>query len=241
MNSESNAEVFNADYKNWLEYDYNPFFVFAQNGNVLYLNRAAELLSGYEPVKTFNNLALSYAPIDFGYKTTFMQLGYGKFHFFAVTVGYEDENVIGIKLYQNPASQENSVEIIKTYDLTNMYVLIDIALTLAKAKLNDTLFRNEFDPCIPEFKLSQNDFTKVLRKIYDTFDRKCPQITTVLKLKIGEFLYVGGCKYPLVEMNVKGAFRDSSQDTTIETLAGSINISTQFETDAIMLEIPMIV
>lgn len=244
MNSVSNTEATpleGSSLKNWLEYDYNPFFVFGPNGEVAYLNRAAELLSGYEPIKTFNDLALSYASIDFGYKTTFMPLGFGKFHFFAITVGYEDENHIGIKLYQNPGGKENTVEKIKSYEETNIYVLIDIAVSLSKARLSKTVFKNEFDPSIPEFRLSQNDFTKVLRKVYEGFDASCSQITAVLKIKAGEFLYVGGKKYPLIEMIVKGEKRSQGEDGAIETLASGINIAAHFEAASVSLEIPLVV
>ncbi|MGE4296215.1 MAG: hypothetical protein AB7E49_10985 [Campylobacterales bacterium] len=244
MNSALNTEetpLGSGHLKNWLEYDYNPFFVFGPSGEVVYLNRAAELLSGYEPVKTFNDLALSYASIDFGYKTTFMPLGFGKFHFFAVTVGYEDEDRIGIKLYQSPAGKENTVEKIKSYEETNIYVLIDIAISLTKARMVKTVFKNEFDPSIPEFRLSQNDFTKVLRKVYEGFSPACAQITTVLKIKAGEFLYVGGKKYPLIEMIVKGESRTQTEDSAVESLASGINIAAHFEPAAVSLEIPLVV
>ncbi|GHV03734.1 hypothetical protein AGMMS50229_03570 [Campylobacterota bacterium] len=243
MSLESNAEatVNHQQLKNWLEYDYNPFFVFSQNRTVSYINRSAELLSGYEPIKTFNDLALSYASIDFGYKTTFMPLDFGNFHFFAITVGYEDENEIGIKLYQSPASKENTVDKIKSCDLTNIYVLIDIAISLSKSRLSKTQFRNEFDPTIPEFKLSQNDFTKVLRKLYECFEASCVQITTSLKLKIGEFLFVGGERYPLLELYIHSTARTTKDDVAIEALASSINISTLFNAGSVTLEIPIVV
>ncbi|MDR1912257.1 MAG: PAS domain-containing protein [Helicobacteraceae bacterium] len=240
LDSNSELEAETSRYRNWLEYDYNPFFIFNQNGNVVYLNRSAELLSGYESIKTFNDLALSYASIDFGYKTTFLPLNFAKFHFFAITVGYEDENSIGIKLYQTPAARESAVAKIKNYDSTNIYVLIDVAISLAKNRLNISSFRNEFDPTIPEFRLSQNDFAKVLRKIYDGFDPKCSTVTTGLKLKVGEFLYVGGEKYPLIEMLIKGAPRNAEYDDAIDALSSGINIAASFEADRVSLEIPLV-
>ncbi|MDR1451455.1 MAG: PAS domain-containing protein [Helicobacteraceae bacterium] len=236
----SEIELDNSRYRNWLEYDYNPFFIFDQRGAVTYLNRSAELLSGYEPIRTFNDLALSYASIDFGYKTTFMPLSFGKFHFFAITVGYEDESSIGIKLYQAPATRENSVEKMKNYDSTNIYVLINVAISLAKGRLSATSFRNEFDPTIPEFKLSQNDFTKILRKTYDSFDIGCELIATEVKLKAGEFLCVGGGKYQLIELRITGASRTAKHDDTIYALSSGVDIAASFDRDRIALEIPMI-
>jgi hypothetical protein len=229
-----------SELKNWLEYDYNPFFLFGTAGEVVYLNRSAELLSGYEPVKTFNDLALSYASIDFGYKTTFMPLNFGKFSFFAITVGYEDEEHIGIKLYQSPAGKEPSAAKLKSYESTNIYVLIDINIALAKSRLSQSEFKNEFDPSIPEFRLSQNDFSKVLRRAYETFGVDNSTLKTVLKLKTGEFLYVQGQRYPLVEMIISGQDRSNRDDAAIEALSSSINIGTHFEADRLSLEIPMV-
>ncbi len=243
MSLESNIEsepLNGGNLKNWLEYDYNPFFVFGSSGEVVYLNRSAELLSGYEPVKTFSDLALSYASIDFGYKTTFMPLSFGKFSFFAITVGYEDESHIGIKLYQSPAGKEPSTAKLKSYENTNVYVLIDINIALAKSRLSQTEFKNEFDPSIPEFRLSQNDFSKVLRRAYDTFGADNSTLTTVLKLKTGEFLYVQGERYPLIEVVISGQNRDSSDDAAIESLSGGINIGTHFEAASLSLEVPMV-
>ncbi|MDR0747496.1 MAG: hypothetical protein LBE89_06365 [Helicobacteraceae bacterium] len=226
--------------KNWAEYDYNPFFIFSQNGNVLYLNRSAELISGYEPVRTFYNLAVSYASIDFGFKTSFMPLNFGQFHFFAITVGYQDEESIGVRLYQSPANKEGIIEINKRYSQTNIYVLIDIAISLAKNKLNGTVFRKEFDPSIPDFRLSQNDLTKILRRAYGCFERSNTLITTVLKLKTGEFLVVAGKRYPILELDIKGQTRNKAGDKEIESFASSINTTVYFDADRVTLEIPIV-
>ena len=86
----------------WIEHDYNPFILFSTSGELKYSNNSAELLLSYVSPKNFHDLALSYAPMSFGYKTTFITLEYDKFSFYGITVGYEDEEVIGIKLYQNP-------------------------------------------------------------------------------------------------------------------------------------------
>jgi hypothetical protein len=236
MNLELNPETL----RNWAEYDYNPFFIFSQNGNVLYLNRSAELISGYEPVRTFYNLAVSYASIDFGFKTSFMPLSFGQFHFFAITVGYQNEESIGVRLYQNPASKESVIEINKRYNQTNIYVLIDIAISLAKNRLNGTIFRKEFDPSIPDFRLSQNDLTRILRKAYDCFERSNTLITTVLKLKIGEFLFVAGKRYPILELEIKGQTRNKTGDKEIESFANSINTAVYFDAERVTMDIPIV-
>ena len=64
------------DYKSWMEYDYNPFVIYGKSGELYFMNQSAELLLSYVPAKTFYDLALTYAPIDFGFKTTFVDLRY---------------------------------------------------------------------------------------------------------------------------------------------------------------------
>ena len=167
-----------------------------------------------------------------------MNLQYDKFHFFAITVGYEDEHQIGIKIYQNPGVKDGAIERIEHCEETNLYVLVDINISLAKSYSSAT-FRNEFDPTLPEFKIPPNDFSKVLRKVYEGF-ADASTITTVIKLKAGEFLYVGERKYPIIELSVRGDKRKTDQDDTVDHLASAINMGTHFQSDKVALEVPMI-
>ncbi|HFB53860.1 MAG TPA: hypothetical protein ENJ67_03930, partial [Sulfurimonas autotrophica] len=86
----------------WLEYDYNPFILFNAQGKILSLNAEAQFLLGSANAHELFELAKTYASINFGFKTTFVELEYGRYKFFGLTVGYEDEEQIGIKLYQSP-------------------------------------------------------------------------------------------------------------------------------------------
>jgi hypothetical protein len=236
-----NNEITQNEYKNWLEYDYNPFFAFNQNGSPVYLNRAAELVSGYESVKSFYDIAISFAPKHFGYKTTFTEITFGKFHFFAITIGYENENIIGIKLYQTLNHKESSVDKIKSNDKTNIYAIYEIAIRQAKARLPKTTFRNEFDLEIDDFYLPQNDFAKIMRKIFDSFGANSEIILSELKLKAGEFLSINNEKYPLIELKISAADRRKDNDSSIEELANKNHIAATFENNQIIIEIPLIV
>ncbi len=223
----------------WIENDYNPFILFSNSGDMTYTNTSAELLLSYAEKKIFHDLALAYAPQDFGYKTTFMNLEYDKFHFYAITVGYEDEETIGIKLYQNPLTGPTRAAPSKiSKESSNIYVLIDLCISLASVN-NDTLFKKEFDPTIPEFKLSQNDFTKLLRKVYDSF-QPADVITTVLKLKIGETVKINTKRYQLLELAVKGEQKDPALQKNIQEITEGINIKCTFAKNGVTLEIPII-
>lgn len=223
----------------WIENDYNPFILFASSGEMTYTNTSAELLLSYAEKKIFHDLALAYAPQDFGYKTTFMNLEYDKFTFYAITVGYEDEETIGIKLYQNPLTGPARTAPTKiSKEKSNIYVLIDLCISLACVN-NDTVFKKEFDPTIPEFKLSQNDFTKLLRKVYDSF-MPADALTTILKLKIGESVKINNKRYQLLELTVKGEDKDPSLPKSIQEITESINIKCSHTKSGVTLEIPII-
>ena len=84
----------------WLEYDYNPFIIFSSNGKILSANSEAQFLLSSASVNELFELASSYANVTFGFKTTFLDLEFGRYKFFGLTVGYENE--IGLKLLQLP-------------------------------------------------------------------------------------------------------------------------------------------
>lgn len=225
--------------RGWIEHDYNPFILFSSSGEMTYTNASAELLLSYVEKKVFHDLALAYAPQDFGYKTTFMNLEYDKFNFYAITVGYEDEENIGLKLYQNPLTGSGRGTDSKiSKESSNIYVLIDLCISLASAN-SDSLFKKEFDPTIPEFKLSQNEFTKVLRKVYDSFASSAT-ITTGLKLKIGESVKIGNKRFQLLELSVKGEQKENTLDANIQEITDNINIKVRLAKNSVILEIPII-
>ena len=226
-------------YRGWIENDYNPFILFTSGGEMNYTNTSAELLLSYVEKKIFHDLALAYAPQDFGYKTTFMNLEYDKFNFYAITVGYEDEELIGIKLYQNPLTgdiKSNRSTISK--EKSNIYILIDLCISLASTA-SDTHFKKELDPTIPEFKLSQNEFTKALRKIYDAF-LPAKTVTTMLKLKIGESVKIRDKRYQLLELSIRGELQDPGIEKAIIEITESINIKCKVSKEHVTLEIPLI-
>ena len=81
----------------WIEYDYNPFILFSSNGKIVSLNAEAQFLLGTATSRELYELATSYANVTFGFKTTFIDLEFGRYKFFGLTVGYENEDEIGIK------------------------------------------------------------------------------------------------------------------------------------------------
>ena len=224
-------------WQNWLEYDYNPFLLFGSNGEILSINQPAQFLISKVEQRAIYELALSYASLDFGYKTTIIDLKFDIFNFFAITIGYENEDEIGIKLYQTPYSAPKKLISLKEYELTNIYHLIDASIATVASKLK-AKFKKEIDPTLPDLKMSQNDFVKIVTRSYESFENN-ELITTSLLLKTGEFLKVGDKKFPIILLKISGEQRILSKDARIEELCQNANIFPSFDAKAVMLQIPL--
>ena len=220
----------------WLEYDYNPFILFSTSGKINSLNAEAQFLLSVVCAHELFNLATSYASINFGFKTSFMELQYGRYNFFGITVGYEDEEQIGIKLYQKPIFKITNPKTTEG-ELTNIYTLIDlcIATNSINSKIN---FHKDFDPTIPSIKLNSNKIIKILNKMYDCFIQN-DEIVTKVYYKIGEFIKFEENKFPLfsIEINAKNINKAKLQELKNFVEESGYYIESQ---QAITLNIPMI-
>jgi hypothetical protein len=129
----------------WIEYDYNPFVLFSSNGKIISLNAEAQFLLGAVTSDELFKLATTYANVTFGFKTTFIDLEFGRYKFFALTIGYENEDEIGIKFYQAPTFKLNKNKPIG--ELTNIYTLVD--LCISSNSINSKIkYIKDFDPTI---------------------------------------------------------------------------------------------
>ena len=113
----------------WIEHDYNPYLLFDSNGKVLSLNNEAQYLLGYTDAASLFKLAITYAKTNTGFKTSFLDLEFGRFRFFALMVGYENEEEIGLRLYQSPAFHYSKPAI--EGSLVNVYSLLDLCISLS--------------------------------------------------------------------------------------------------------------
>jgi hypothetical protein len=233
-----NKQPININYQNWIEYDYNPFFVFGSKGELLTLNQPAQFLISKVDPKALYELATLYASRDFGYKTTIIDLKFDVFSFFALTVGYESEDEIGIKLYQTPYLGPKKIISIKECELTNIYHMLDLCIATVAPRLKAE-FKKDIDPALPDFKLSQNEFVKILTRSYESFEGS-KEITTELKLKTGEFLQISGKRFQILKLKITGDTRATSKDALIEEMGSNINIFTSFDENEAALNIPLI-
>ena len=101
------------NFESFIEWDISPFILFSNEGKILYLNNAAEILFGYVSKQELYDITIAYAPQSFGYKRTYLTLSYDSFLFYAITVGYENEEQM-LKKYKDIVSKKGQIMSFKT-------------------------------------------------------------------------------------------------------------------------------
>ncbi|MFT7859641.1 MAG: hypothetical protein ABXS93_01765 [Sulfurimonas sp.] len=222
--------------QSWIEYDYNPFILFNANGKIISLNAEAQFLLGAANPSELFELAQSYANITFGFKTTFVQLEYGRYKFFGITVGYEDEEQIGIKLYQTPSYQLDAKK--PDGQLTNIYTVLDLCIS-SNSISTQTNFTKDYDPTIPEVILDSNSIIKLLNKIYDYYANS-ETIDTKVFYRVGEHIKFDDNKYSIFSIKISGENANIEKQADLKAIAENYNFYLDTGKDSITLNIPMI-
>ena len=225
-------------FKFLLDHNNSPIFIFSNEGKVKYFNYNAELLSGMHITQELFKLAVTYAPQSFGARTIHLDLTYGSDNFYAITVLYESEDELSIYLYRKPRAMISTDLTLEGYTKTDINILLEANIELFKMKYSKklTLFT---DYSLPEFQIQQNSFSFLLRSILE----KCYNANTVeisLKIKIAETIMLGGKKYPILMLTVRADKKEQRSNEVIEKLAFENHISTYFQNDLVVLEIPCI-
>lgn len=220
----------------WIEYDYNPFVLFNSAGKVVSLNHEAQYLLGSVDKNILFEIATTHASTSFGFKTTFLELEFGRYRFFGITVGYENESEIGIRFYLQPGINFSAPK--PTGDLTNIYTLIDLCVSTSSIG-SEILFQKEVDPTIPEIRLHPDNFIKLLNKIFIAF-KESQNVMTKLFYRVGEHIKFDGKKYSLFTIEITGEVFCKKLVSEIEMLAQKNNLYSSFNENVVSINIPMI-
>jgi len=188
-------------YENWVEQDLNPILSFSSQGKILYTNQEAQFLLNRVSKNELYNLALKYAPATFGFETTYVNLPMHNYLFYAISVGYENEDEIHIKLYKSTSVKQDKKYSAKNVTKTNIFTLVDLTISTRKTK-SETKFIKNYDPSIPEFLMVAADFLKLLNNIFDSFDKETTIINISVKLKTGEYIKLEDRKHSLVTIEI---------------------------------------
>ncbi len=220
----------------WIEYDYNPFVLFSSSGKIISLNNEAQYLLGSVDKSTLFEIATTHASTSFGFKTIFLDLEFGRYRLFGITVGYENESEIGIRFYQQPTLNFSAPK--PTGELTNVYTLIDLCISTNSIS-SDTIFQKDLDPTIPEIRLHPDNFIKLLNKVYHGY-KESKMITTKLFYRVGEHIKFDSKKYSLFTIEISGEALCKKFVSEIEMLAEANNFYSSFKESAVTVNIPMI-
>ncbi|SFV50322.1 hypothetical protein MNB_SM-7-1056 [hydrothermal vent metagenome] len=191
----------------WLEYDFNPFILFSHEGKIVSLNAEAQFLLGSANQKEIFELTTAHAPLSYGFKTTFLDIEFGRHRFFGITVGYIDDDTIGIKLYRFPTLNKNNIQKPEG-ELTNIFTIIDLCIS-SNSIGRSIEFVKDFDPTIPDIIINSNKLVKVLDLMYKCFlDNK--KITTRVYYRIGEYIKYDEKKYSLFSIEISAKKLDQT-------------------------------
>lgn len=221
----------------WIEFDFNPFILFNSAGKIVSLNTEAQYLLGAIDASAIYKIATTYASSSFGFKTTFLDLEFGRFKFFGITVGYEDEEQIGIRLYQLPSFQLTKHK--PEGQLVNVYTLIDLCIS-SNSIGSQTKYTKELDPTIPEIRLQTEIFIKLLNKIYLSMAGN-DKIVTRLFFRVGEHIKYEGEKHSLFSIEIASESVIRKYISEITHLAEENNLFTDIKENKITINVPMIV
>ena len=189
------------DFQSFVEWDNSPFILFSNSGKIIYLNHAAEILFGYVSKRELYDIALSYAPQNFGFKTTSLTLNYDSFLFHAITIGYENEEEISLRLYNSPRVKPVRKVETSSFTTTDINILLEANIALFKTTNSNTL-KLLTDQDLPPFKIDQNNFSKLLRKTLNAF-RSSDSIDISLKLLIGQHVIIDKQREAIVQLAIQ--------------------------------------
>ena len=223
-------------YENFIENDLNPFILFNNRGKVIKFNKEADFLLSFVPTKEIFNLAMSNASNSYGYKKSFISLNFANIKFYAILVGYIDEDSIGIKLYKE-VSTDSILVIQDKLKSVNLFTLLELSKNSTLSSKN-IRYIEEFDPSIPDIRVDIDAFLKLINSIFSKFENS-KEIKIKVALKIGDNIYINGKKYSICFIEFKGifAFKDKY---ILELEAKKANCSILFKEFSIQIEFPLI-
>jgi nitrogen-specific signal transduction histidine kinase len=225
-------------FEKWVDIDLNPFLSFDENGKILYSNAEAQYLLNKVRPKVLYDLAIQYAPKSYGVQTTYINLNLGNYLLYALSVGYENDHEICIKLYKSSQPKKEK-KLSNNAQMTNLFSIIDLSISTNKMR-SKANFLKYYDPSIPDFKIVINDLIKTLNYVYDICNQ-CDTISTKVRYKTGEYIKVDNKKRPLICIDITYESSKSIPSlTSIEDFAQNIDALIEIKDNIVSINLPLI-
>lgn len=226
------------NFKFFIENDANPFILFTSTGKIHYINNSAEVLMGSCQPKEIFEIALRYAPQNFGSKKSILDLSFNSFRFYGINVLYEDEDYIGIYLYNKVVEKVDKEIVLDGYTLTDINMLLQANIELFNINYQGELnLLTDYD--IPEFQVHQNNFSLLLSNLFTEFT-KSANLNVAIKIKLGERVVIKDKHYIIIILKLEGESRSQDKDEELKKLAEKNCIDITLSNASITLEIPAI-
>ncbi len=223
-------------YINLLENDLNPFILFDSSGKMQDFNKEAEFLFNFVQPKELYELAINYASLSFGFNKKFISLKYGKLAFYAILVGYENDDAIAIRLYKEVCS-EDEIVMTKNIEFANIFSLIEVSKTTTLLQ-NDITIEETYDISIPQMKIDINQFMLTLNECFELF-KKENHLKLKVYLKTGEYELIQNKKHQIASIEFISE-KNVIINKALTTNALKSNINIFVDGVALKLDFPMI-
>ena len=224
-------------YEKWVDLDLNPIISFNSDGKITFSNSEAQFLLSRIKQSQLFELAVKYASKTYGINNAYIDLAIKNYTFYAITVMYENDEEVHMKLYKSAMVKKESKLNIKNTNKTNIFTIIDLAISTNKIK-NSINYVKNYDPSIPDFKLNANEFVKVINKVLDIYSKHASSITCSVLLKIGEYIKIEGKKYSLISVKIQADKKIDLQELKKEDNLNTFILS--FEDDKVIIDLPLI-
>ena len=191
-----------------------------------------------QPKEIFD-IALAHAPKTFGSQKTAVHLSFNSFEFYGINVLYDNDEYIGIYLYNKPMANIGDNTLLEGYTSTDINMLLQANIELFNINYTGNIkLLTDYD--IPEFQIHQNDFSLLLRNLFSQFE-KTKRLDITVKIKIGERVVVKNERYSIIILQLKSNTREDETDRELELLAHKNHINLHFQKEYATLEIPAII
>jgi len=223
-------------YEELIENDLNPYLLFDSNGKVKSYNKEAEFLLNFVSIRELFELAVSNASINFGFNQKYISLKYNKQSYYAILVGYANEDEIALRLYKVVSNYTTTINNNKL-KMVNIFSLIDLSKNSTLLQ-SDLIIDELYDISIPEMKININDFLLCLNSCFEYFkdDKK---ISLQVQIKIGEYEVIENKKYKIVALSFI-ADKKVVIDSALEQKASKANANIFFNQNELLIELPII-
>lgn len=227
-------------YEELIENDLNPYLLFDANGKVKSYNKEAEFLLNFVSIKDLFDLAVENASLNFGFSQKYISLKYNKQSYYAILVGYANEDEIALRLYKAVSNHANTINNEKL-KLVNIFSLIELSKN--STLLNSNLLIDElYDISIPELKININDFLLCLNDCFNLFENE-EKLSLQVQIKIGEYEIINDEKYKIIAIEYildKKIVLKPEFENSLEVKAKRANVNIFYTQNTLKLELPMI-